>query len=153
MKPTFYTTFPSSFEDFTIVWKEVNSNVRIQRIFLSDNKPRSEEKIVESFQNSKLSSSSIIDEQGKKIQRFLIGEEVNFDLKLLDFNRCSEIQKKVLIAEYNIPRGWISTYKRIANQIGLVNGARVVGNSLAKNPFPIFIPCHRAIRSNGELGW
>ena len=148
----FYTTFPSNYGDFTIVWKEYDSNVLIQRIFLSDKKLGSEEKVAEAFQNINLKSSSAIDKQGKKIQQYLKGEEVDFDLKLLDFNRCSEIQKKVLIAEYNIPRGWISTYKRIANHIGIVNGARVVGNSLAKNPFPIFIPCHRAIRSNGELG-
>ena len=58
----------------------------------------------------------------------------------------------MLLAEYDIPRGWISTYKRIAGHLGITNGARVVGNSLAKNPFPIFIPCHRAIRSDGALG-
>ncbi len=33
-----------------------------------------------------------------------------------------------------------------------MNGARVVGNALARNPFPIIIPCHRAIKSNGALG-
>jgi methylated-DNA-[protein]-cysteine S-methyltransferase len=97
-------------------------------------------------------STSIINSIGKQIQLFLNGKEVEFDLQLLDFSRCYEIQKNVLLAEYGIPRGWVSTYKRIANHIGIINGARVVGNSLAKNPFPIFIPCHRAIKSNGELG-
>jgi len=115
----FYTTFPSNYGDFTIVWKEDDSNVLIQRIFLGDKRLKSEEKVAEAFQDINLRSSSAIDEQGKKIQRYLKGEEVE---------------------------------KRIANHIGIVNGARVVGNSLAKNPFPIFIPCHRAIRSNGELG-
>lgn len=88
----------------------------------------------------------------KKIQRFFKGEKVEFDLGLLDFNTCSEVQKKVLIAESEIPRGWLSTYKRVAEKIGIPNGARVVGNSLAKNPFPVVIPCHRAIKTNGELG-
>jgi len=27
-----------------------------------------------------------------------------------------------------------------------------VGTALAKNPFPIVIPCHRAVRSDGTLG-
>ena len=152
MMMLFYTTFPSNYGDFTIVWKKYDSNVLIQQIFFGDHKLKSEGKVAEAFQNIILKSSTTIDKQGKKIQQFLKGEEVEFDLKLLDFDRCSEIQKKVLIAEYNIPRGWVSTYKRIANHIGIVKGARVVGNSLAKNPFPIFIPCHRAIRSNGELG-
>ena len=31
------------------------------------------------------------------------------------------------------------------------NSARAVGGALARNPFPIIIPCHRAIKSNGEL--
>ena len=73
-------------------------------------------------------------------------------MQSIDFDQCSGIQKKVLLAEYDIPRGWVSTYKRIANKIGIPKGARVVGNALARNPFPIVIPCHRAIKSNGELG-
>ena len=63
-----------------------------------------------------------------------------------------EIQKRILLAEFRIPRGWVSTYKRIANNIGIHKGARVVGNALAKNPFPIIIPCHRTIKTNGDLG-
>jgi methylated-DNA-[protein]-cysteine S-methyltransferase len=73
-------------------------------------------------------------------------------LGLVDFNNCFSTQKKVLLAEYEIPRGWVSTYKRIAEKIGIPKGARVVGNALARNPFPIIIPCHRAIKTNGDLG-
>lgn len=54
--------------------------------------------------------------------------------------------------ESQIPRDWVSTYGRIAHKLGLSSGARAVGGALARNPFPIIIPCHRAIRSNGELG-
>jgi len=36
-------------------------------------------------------------------------------------------------------------YKRIAKYLGNTNGAH--------NPFPILIPCHRAIRSDGTIGW
>ncbi len=147
-----HCTFSSSFGDFTIIWKEIEGKIRIQRMFVSDKKLSAEEKTLGFFPDSEPSSAALINKQGKHIQRFLSGEEVKFDLSVLDFDRCSEVQKKVLIAEYNIPRGWISTYKRIANHIGLKNGARVVGNSLARNPFPIFIPCHRVIKSNGELG-
>ncbi|NHJ48995.1 MAG: methylated-DNA--[protein]-cysteine S-methyltransferase [Asgard group archaeon] len=150
MTSLYYTTFSSSFGSFTIVWKDMD--IKIQRIFLSDQTQKSEVKTIESFPNSQIGTSPEINSQGKKIQQFLNGEDVNFNLELLDFSLCYDTQKKVLLAEYNIPRGWISTYKRIANHIGIINGARVVGNSLAKNPFPIFIPCHRAIKSNGELG-
>ncbi|MEE9618423.1 MAG: MGMT family protein [Anaerolineae bacterium] len=66
--------------------------------------------------------------------------------------RCSEFQRRVLLAEHRIPRGWVSTYGRIAIRVGVPGGARAVGGALARNPFPIIIPCHRAIRSDGQLG-
>jgi methylated-DNA-[protein]-cysteine S-methyltransferase len=46
----------------------------------------------------------------------------------------------------------VSTYQRIAQYLGNPRGARAVGTALATNPFPIIIPCHRAIRSDGTLG-
>lgn len=147
-----YSTFSSPFDTFTIVWKETSSDLKLQRIFLSDSEQKSEEKAQESFKRIELGSSASIAKLGEKIQGFLKGEEVDFELELVDFTQCSEIQEKVLLADFRIPRGWVSTYKRIANQIGVNNGARVVGNCLAKNPFPIIIPCHRAIKTDGNLG-
>jgi len=46
----------------------------------------------------------------------------------------------------------VSTYGRIANHLGIPGGARAVGQALARNPFPIIIPCHRAIGAGGDLG-
>jgi methylated-DNA-[protein]-cysteine S-methyltransferase len=65
---------------------------------------------------------------------------------------CSGFQQEVLRAEHGIPRGSVSTYQRIARHLGSPNGSRAVGNALANNPFPIIIPCHRAIRSDRSLG-
>jgi methylated-DNA-[protein]-cysteine S-methyltransferase len=152
MEYRFYTTFSSPFNTFTVVWKETSSDLRVQRIFLSDPKRKSEIKALESFKKIKLESSSLIALLGENIQRFFKGKQVDFGLGLLDFNQCFEIQEKVLMAEYKIPRGWVSTYKRIAHHLDMPKGARVVGNALARNPFPIIIPCHRAIKTNGELG-
>ncbi|MFW9783322.1 MAG: methylated-DNA--[protein]-cysteine S-methyltransferase [Candidatus Heimdallarchaeota archaeon] len=152
MSYLYYATFSSAFGTFTIVWIENNNSLRLQRIFLSDHERRSEIKALDTFKQIKIGSSSLIESIGKEIQQFFKGEVVDFNLDLLDFNVCSEAQKNVLIAEYGIPRGWVSTYKRIAIKIGIPNGARAVGKSLAKNPFPIIIPCHRAIKTNGELG-
>jgi methylated-DNA-[protein]-cysteine S-methyltransferase len=89
---------------------------------------------------------------GERIQAFLEGQAVDFELNLIALDQCSESQKRVLLAEYRIPRGWVSTYGRIARNLGMPGGARAVGGALAHNPFPIIIPCHRAVRSNGELG-
>lgn len=147
-----YLTFSSPFDSITIIWKGKEPEIRLQRIFLSDFERSSEEKALKDFKLINKGTSSSITSLRDKMQRFLKGEDVKFDLGLLNFNICYEIQDNVLQAEYQIPRGWVSTYKRIAEHIGIHNGARVVGNSLARNPFPIVIPCHRAIKTNGELG-
>jgi methylated-DNA-[protein]-cysteine S-methyltransferase len=148
----FHCSFNSQFDAFTIVWKKNDLKSEITRIYLSEPECKSNMKALKEHSSIKRGSNRSIDLLGKKIQKFLKGENINFDLGKLDFSRCSKIQKKVLLAEFCIPRGWISTYKRIAIRIGIPNGARVIGNSLAKNPFPIVIPCHRAIRSDRHLG-
>ena len=51
-----------------------------------------------------------------------------------------------------IPKGEIRTYKEIAIAIGKPNSARAVANACGKNPRPIEIPCHRVIRSDGNIG-
>lgn len=80
------------------------------------------------------------------------GRPVSFDFDMFDFDSCSEFQRKVLMAEYAIPLGKVSTYGRIAKHIGCPGAARAVGTALATNPFPLVIPCHRAVRADGDIG-
>ena len=51
-----------------------------------------------------------------------------------------------------IPRGEVKTYKELAIQINRPKSARAVANACGKNPYPVKIPCHRVIRSDGKLG-
>ncbi|MCF7843787.1 MGMT family protein [Candidatus Gracilibacteria bacterium] len=50
-----------------------------------------------------------------------------------------------------IPKGKVLTYKEVANLVGNSRAYRAVGNILNKNNNPD-IPCHRVIRSDGEIG-
>lgn len=58
---------------------------------------------------------------------------------------------KVLALVANLPCGQTSTYKRIAVLAGRPRAYRAVGNILSRN-FDKNIPCHRVIRSDGQLG-
>ena len=51
-----------------------------------------------------------------------------------------------------IPFGETRTYKEIAVAIGKPKAARAVANACGKNPYPIIIPCHRVVRSDGTIG-
>ncbi|MBL7118104.1 MAG: MGMT family protein [Candidatus Syntrophoarchaeum sp.] len=62
-------------------------------------------------------------------------------------------QEEVLNRVKQIPRGKVTTYGEIAREItGSVRAARAVAQAVAKNPYPIVIPCHRVVRSNGDVG-
>ena len=61
-------------------------------------------------------------------------------------------QKKVWQELLKIPKGQTRSYKEIAIAIGNPKAARAVANACGKNPYPIKIPCHRAIRSDGTTG-
>ena len=65
------------------------------------------------------------------------------------------MRRVLLPDEHRIPRGWVSTYGTYgwnAKHLGITMAVRPVGSSLVGNPFPIIIPCLRAVRSNNELG-
>lgn len=51
----------------------------------------------------------------------------------------------------NIPYGKTLTYKEIAQQMGVKNGARAVGLAVGANPLLVVVPCHRVIGSRGQL--
>jgi len=61
-------------------------------------------------------------------------------------------QWKVLKATLSIPFGETRSYKWVAQKIGCPKAVRAVGQALRKNPYPIIIPCHRVIKSDGSLG-
>ena len=64
----------------------------------------------------------------------------------------TEFEMDVLVATFEIPRGRVSTYKRIAERVGRPRACRAVGNALHKNPLAPIIPCHRVVKSDGSLG-
>lgn len=121
-------------------------------IFLPDRRRSIGKRVRDGFGGEPPRSCPAIDDVGSAIRRYLAGKPVRFDLRVLHFPLCSSFQERVLRAEYAIPRGSVSTYGRIARHLGAPRAARAVGRALATNPFPIVIPCHRAIRSDGSLG-
>jgi O-6-methylguanine DNA methyltransferase len=60
--------------------------------------------------------------------------------------------KKVYKVVLQIPLGEVRTYKWVARKAGRPGASRGVGQILKRNPYPLFIPCHRVVASNGNLG-
>ncbi|MFP4115585.1 MAG: endonuclease V [Candidatus Aenigmatarchaeota archaeon] len=51
-----------------------------------------------------------------------------------------------------IPEGRVTTYGKLAEALGDKRAARAVGQLLKQNPEPVEVPCHRVVRSSGNLG-
>ena len=72
--------------------------------------------------------------------------------KFMKLKNGTKFEIKVWNSISKIPRGEVRTYKELAIQINRPKSARAVANACGKNPYPVKIPCHRVIRSDGKLG-
>jgi len=134
-----------------VVWSLHRAEPKIIRILLSKPGLSAPQSMAKYFPDAIASSCEKINTLITQIVVFLKGEDVHFSLDVVRLDLCSAFQQKVLRAGHAIPRGMVSTYQLIAAHIGNPNGALAVGTALAANPFPVIIPCHRVIRSDGTL--
>lgn len=66
--------------------------------------------------------------------------------------RGTVFQRRVWEALRRIPSGETRTYQDIARDIGAPAAVRAVGSACGANPVALFVPCHRAVRTDGGLG-
>lgn len=144
-----YGSVQSQFGAIVVVWR--CSNSKIVRVFL----PRQKD----IFQSSAYYVHGVDSIPGRtattilrKVERLSAGRSAVLSLDLLEWGMTYPFQNRVLRMEYRVPRGRVSTYGRLARRLGKSSAARAVGNALARNPFPLIIPCHRAVRSDRSLG-
>jgi methylated-DNA-[protein]-cysteine S-methyltransferase len=94
--------------------------------------------------------SELLAEAKKEIIEYFDGRRDTFDMSL-DFSSATPFQQKVYQVMKTIPRGKIHTYRWLAQKIGNPKGLRAVGSANARNNWPLVIPCHRIVGSDGRL--
>ena len=145
-----YIEHSSPFGSFAVLWAAGDPDAVIRGILLPSGRLR--ESIETDYPGAEPGDHPSATALAGDIAAALGGDAVVFPLDRVALERCGRFQQRVLRAEHAIPRGKVSSYGRIAACIGSPGGARAVGRALATNPFPIVVPCHRAIRSDGSLG-
>ena len=70
----------------------------------------------------------------------------------VDFRSVTEFQQMVLGQTAKIPKGQVRSYGWLAQRVGKPNATRAVGSTMARNPVPLIVPCHRVVRSDGHIG-
>ncbi|HEX8976191.1 MAG TPA: methylated-DNA--[protein]-cysteine S-methyltransferase [Solirubrobacteraceae bacterium] len=92
-----------------------------------------------------------LDEPRRELEEYFSGGRRVFEFAL-DGRLMSPFARRVMTATAAIPYGQMSTYAEVAARAGSPRGARAAGNALGANPLPIVLPCHRVLRSGGNLG-
>ncbi|EAE1292153.1 TPA: methylated-DNA--[protein]-cysteine S-methyltransferase [Listeria monocytogenes] len=85
-----------------------------------------------------------------QLDDYFEGKREHFDLPVI--LKGTDFQQKVWQALSEIPYGVVVSYKDIAISAGSPKAVQAVGQANRANPIPIIIPCHRCVKSNGELG-
>ncbi len=82
----------------------------------------------------------------------LAGTPQAFDHVELDFEGVPPFHAKVYRALRQVPAGSTVSYMQLAALTGSPGATRAVGTAMAKNPWPLLVPCHRVLGEGGRLG-
>jgi len=124
----------------------------VKRIFLPHSHKKALKKRIQKAGPAKPGRTPKALEMCKEIQACFEGASIKIPWRFLDLSGLTPLQHSVLEAVASVPHGEIRSYGKIAARIGRPRACRFVGATLAGNPFPIFIPCHRIVRADGSLG-
>jgi O-6-methylguanine DNA methyltransferase len=86
----------------------------------------------------------------EQLTAYFNGDQPDFTFSF-DYGAATPFQKAVWEATRSIPYGETRSYAWVAQKIGKKAAVRAVGQALGKNPFPIIVPCHRVLASDGSL--
>jgi len=97
--------------------------------------------------------SEFLDEVLGRFSEYFAGARKNLNLEYdLKTSGITGFPRRVLKQAAKIPYGRTRTYREIAESAGNQEGYRQVLSTLAANPLPLIIPCHRVTTSKSGVG-
>lgn len=92
-----------------------------------------------------------LDAVRRELEEYFAGERRRFDLPL-DLSLLAPFGRQILAACSRIGFGATSSYRDVAVAAGRPGASRAAGNALGANPVAIVVPCHRVLRTGGQIG-
>jgi methylated-DNA-[protein]-cysteine S-methyltransferase len=99
-----------------------------------------------------LEAPARLDEVRRELDEYFEGRRHGFDVTVDLSLIKTPFAKRLLQATARIPFGETRTYSDMAVAAGSPLAVRAAGNALGHNPIPIIVPCHRVLRTGGNLG-
>lgn len=88
----------------------------------------------------------------ERLTAYSSGEPVDFSDVRVQQQRLTPFGRRIQQACRRIPRGRTCSYGELAVAAGSPGAARAVGQAMARNRFPLIVPCHRVLASGGRIG-
>jgi methylated-DNA-[protein]-cysteine S-methyltransferase len=88
----------------------------------------------------------------ERLQAYAAGDDVDFSDVRIDERHLTEFGRRIVKACRRIPRGATRSYGELAAASGSPGAARAVGQAMAKNRYPLVVPCHRVLAAGGQIG-
>ena len=98
-----------------------------------------------------LRSPRRLDDVRRQLDEYFEGRRQHFDVPL-DWRLSSGFRRQVLNELVRVPYGQTVSYKELAERAGNPKASRAAGTAMATNPIAVIVPCHRCLRTSGDLG-
>ncbi|MGX7732057.1 methylated-DNA--[protein]-cysteine S-methyltransferase [Rhodococcus sp. 2H158] len=98
-----------------------------------------------------LAAPARLDAAARQLDEYFRGARTAFDLPL-DLRLARGFRREVITHLPRIGYGRTASYAEVAAVAGSPRAVRAVGTACARNPLPVVLPCHRVVRSDGDLG-
>jgi methylated-DNA-[protein]-cysteine S-methyltransferase len=93
-----------------------------------------------------------LDEARHELEQYFEGQRERFELPLDWRLSPPGFYRRVLRATAKVPFGQVITYTEAAERAGSPRAFRAAGTAVGSNPIPIVVPCHRVVRTDGDIG-
>lgn len=133
-----YALFPTPLGRIGVAWREG----QLTRIYLPDALPP----------DPPAAAPSWLRPIGRALAQHLAGEPQSFAGLPLDWSKTPEFHRRVYDVARAVEAGRTISYAELAALAGSPRASRAVGQAMAKNPFPIVVPCHRVLAADGRAG-
>jgi len=122
----------------------------IQRIYLPVAEKEQASELVRRDFSSWREIADFFKKEIAQIDEYLSGKRKEFQVTL-DFSSATPFQRRVYEILLTIPFGEVRSYGWIARKMDNEKALRAVGHANGKNKWPLIVPCHRVVGSNGSL--
>lgn len=95
-------------------------------------------------------ATALTNQASNEVLEYLAGKRRAFDVPIVAAGTA--FQRQVWDELARIPYGQTRSYAQVAAAINNPKALQAVGQACNRNPVPLFVPCHRVIGANGEVG-